>query len=84
MALPLALVFSHGSLLASSKLESLLAGKIWDEVKFIEFIKPHDIPLKSRKGFSSFFGGEALLMKLCPTNGWTRGPMKPLFALDFF
>ena len=23
-------------------------------------------------------------MKLCPTNGWTRGPMKPLFALHFF
>ena len=23
-------------------------------------------------------------MKLRPTNGWTRGPMKPLFALDFF
>ena len=23
-------------------------------------------------------------MKLCPTNVWRRGPMKPLFALDFF
>ena len=23
-------------------------------------------------------------MKLCPTNGWRRGPMKPLLALDFF
>ena len=23
-------------------------------------------------------------MKLCPTNGWRRGPMKLLFALDFF
>ena len=45
MALPLALVSSHGSLLASSKLESLLAGKIWDEVKFIEFIEPHGILL---------------------------------------
>ena len=45
VALPLALVFSHGSLLASSKLESLLAGKIWDEVKFIEFIEPHGILL---------------------------------------
>ena len=45
MRVPLALVFSHGSLLASSKLESLLAGKIWDEVKFIEFIKPHGILL---------------------------------------
>ena len=31
--------------LASSKLESLLAGKIWDEVKFIEFIEPHGILL---------------------------------------
>ena len=78
---------SHGSLLASSKLESLLAGKIWDEVKFIEFIEPHGILLqKVRKGSPHFWGGrgEAFLMKLCPTNGWRRGPMKPLLALDFF
>ena len=54
-----------------------------------------DTHLKSKKGFFSkgsivFFGGvgggggwEALLMELCPTNSWRRGPMKQLFALDF-